>query len=109
GGERPETYRHVDEFSAWLTQRGYPAVVTVRQRVTARGEEVATLEDECLRCERLPGIAYGFGSCSEKWKQRPFRAWLKAREWEKVTVCFGFDADEAHAQNAATSTKAGMR
>ena len=30
GGERPETYAHVAEFSAWLQERGYPAITTVQ-------------------------------------------------------------------------------
>jgi hypothetical protein len=96
GGERPETYAHVLEFSEWLTARGYPAITTVQQTTKVGNLAVATLEAECLTAKRLPGIAYGFGSCSEKWKQRPFRAWLKRTGWTDVTVCIGFDADEPH-------------
>ena len=96
GGERAETYAHVAEFGEWLTARGYPAITTVRQQTKVGDVTVQTLEAECLQGHRLPGIAYGFGSCSEKWKQRPFRAWLKAQGWQDVTVCIGFDADEPH-------------
>lgn len=96
GGERPETYAHVLEFSEWLTAHGYPAITTVRQTTRVGDVPVTTLEAECLQARRLPGIAYGFGSCSEKWKQRPFRAWLKQTGWQDVTVCIGFDADEPH-------------
>lgn len=96
GGERPETYAHLREFSEWLTARGYPAITTVRQTTKVGDMPVTTLEAECLAGHRLPGIAYGFGSCSEKWKQRPFRAWLKQTGWQNVTVCIGFDADEPH-------------
>ena len=74
GGERPETYAHLLEFSEWLTARGYPAITTVRQTTKVGNVPVTTLEAECLAGHRLPGIAYGFGSCSDKWKQRPFRA-----------------------------------
>lgn len=96
GGERPETYAHLLEFSEWLTAHGYPEITTVRQTTKVGEATVTTLEAECLAGRRLPGIAYGFGSCSEKWKQRPFRAWLKQTGWEDVTVCIGFDADEPH-------------
>jgi len=96
GGERAETYAHVLEFSDWLTAKGYPPITTVR-RVAKVGELTAdTLEQECLMRRQLPGIAYGFGSCSDKWKQQPFRTWLKSTGWQDVTVCIGFDADEPH-------------
>ncbi len=96
GGERPETYEHIIETSAWLTAQGYPAITTVRNHTKVGDVTVQTLEAECMLGHRLPGIAYGFGSCSEKWKQRPFRAWLKEQGWKDVTVCIGFDADEPH-------------
>ena len=96
GGERPATYEHLREFSDWLVARGYPAITTVQQTTKVGDVTVTTLEAECLQGRRLPGIAYGFGSCSEKWKQRPFRAWLKQTGWQGVTVCIGFDADEPH-------------
>lgn len=95
GGERPETYEHVLEFSDWLCERGYPAITTVRQTAKVGDVVVTTLEAECLEGRKLPGLAYGFGSCSDKWKQRPFRAWLKQTGWKDVTVCIGFDSGES--------------
>lgn len=89
GGERPDTYRHVEAFSAWLVSRGYPAIITVRNDGVHR-----TLERECLTNRRLPSAAFGFASCSDKYKRRPFAKWLKAQGWSDVTVCIGFDADE---------------
>ena len=96
GGERPATYAHLLEFGEWLAAKSYPPITTVRQQTKVGDVAVMTLEAECLTGKRLPGIAYGFGSCSEKWKQRPFRSWLKATGWQGVTVCIGFDADEPH-------------
>jgi hypothetical protein len=95
GGERPETYAHVVEFNRWLGSKGYPQVLTIR-RAPAKvfDSEAATLEEECLMRGQLPGIAYGFGSCSDKWKQQPFKTWLKTTGWTDVVVCIGFDADE---------------
>lgn len=97
GGERPETYAHILEFSEWLVDKGYPAIETITRAPAKVGADyAATLEAECLMRGQLPGIAYGFGSCSDKWKQQPFKTWLKAKGWQDVTVCIGFDADEPH-------------
>lgn len=95
GGERPETYAHIAEFNRWLEDKGYPQVLTIK-RAPAKvfDGEAATLEEECLMRGQLPGIAYGFGSCSDKWKQQPFKTWLKTTGWSDVVVCIGFDADE---------------
>lgn len=91
GGERPDTYQHLHEFSDWLVAHGYPAIVVV-----ANDGMHGTLEAECLTNHRLPSIAYGFSTCSDKYKRRPFKKWLKAQQWSDVTVCIGFDADEPH-------------
>lgn len=107
GGERPETYAHVMDFSAWLVARGYPAIVTVNKKTKVGDEIVETLERECLLRKQLPGIAYGFGSCSDKWKQQPFRSWLAAQPWQVVTVCIGFDANEQRRADRGTACKNG--
>ncbi|WP_063802195.1 phosphoadenosine phosphosulfate reductase family protein [Burkholderia ubonensis] len=102
GGEKPHTYRYVEMFSAWLASQGYPAIVTVR-KVRATGE-IHTLEENCLENNMLPSIAYGFKSCSIKFKTDPqdkyCNNWQPARdEWEagrKVVKLIGYDADESH-------------
>lgn len=102
GGERPETYAHIETFSAWLTEHGMPAIDTVR-KVTKDGA-VETLEQNCLAHGMLPSLAYGFKKCSHKFKRAPqdkaVNNWAPAREaWgrgEKVTKLIGFDADEPH-------------
>ncbi len=98
GGERPETYEHVLTFSEWLVAHGYPAITTVRNDGMH-----GTLEAECLTNKRLPSIAFGFASCSDKYKRRPFQKWLKGRGLEDVTVCIGFDADEPNRANRGNS------
>lgn len=100
GGERPETYAYAEMFSAWLVARGYPEIVTVQNDGMHR-----TLEVECLTNKRLPSVAFGFKSCSDKYKRRPFAKWLKAQNFDNVTVCIGFDADEPHraARGAASN------
>lgn len=93
GGERPETYDYVKTVSSWLVAHGYPSIVTVQNDGMHR-----TLEAECLTNRRLPSVAFGFKSCSDKYKRRPFVKWLKSQQWHlaDVTVCIGFDADEPY-------------
>ena len=99
GGERPETYAYVVMFSAWLQERGYPAIETVK-----KGGIVETLEENCHRMKMLPSVVYGFKSCSLKFKAQPQEKfannWPPAKDaWkrgEKVVKCLGFDADEPH-------------
>lgn len=89
GGERPETYSAVVAVSDWLESHGIPRVVTV-------SEPSRSLEDDCLNRNQLPAIAYGFKSCSERWKIRPCQRYLK--KWinsgETVINAVGFDAGE---------------
>lgn len=95
GAERPGTYHHIETFSAWLVSRGYPAIKTIRRAPAIVGNSTAaTLEEECLMRGQLPGIAYGFKSCSDKWKMQPFRTWLKEQDFEKAVVFIGYDANE---------------
>jgi len=61
-----------------------------------------SLEAECLTRGALPSVAYGFKTCSQKWKTRPQDKYVKSlpeaqAEWEagrKITKLIGFDADE---------------
>lgn len=89
GGERPETYAYADMFSAWLVEHGYPEIITVQNDGMHR-----TLENECLTNKRLPSVVFGFKSCSDKYKRRPFAKWIKNHSLVDLTVCIGFDADE---------------
>ncbi len=99
GGEKPHTYKYVEIFSRWLVEHGLPKIITVRK--AGNGE---TLEENCLRCNMLPSIAYGFKSCSHKYKIQPqdkyCNNWQPAKdEWKagrKVIKLIGYDADEEH-------------
>lgn len=104
GGERPETYEHVLVFSEWLASHGYPTITAV-----ANDGMHGTLEAECLTHKRLPAVAYGFSSCSDKYKRRPFKKWLKAQAFDEVTVCIGFDADEPHRAERGASIDDGYQ
>lgn len=99
GGEKPHTYAYVEMFSKWLIERHYPAIITVRK--AGNGE---TLEENCLRKNMLPSIAYNYKTCSQKFKIQPqdkfVNNWLPAKEaWargERITKFIGYDADEPH-------------
>jgi len=67
--EKPETYKHVERIQQWLADHDMPEITTVMEK--------NGLEDDCLARETLPGKAFGFGSCSERYKVRPQRRWLK--------------------------------
>lgn len=106
GGEKPETYKHRDEFSEWLVAHGFPAIVTVQ-------EDRWTLEQYCLDHERLPSIVLGLRDCSAKWKIRPQNRYVKQWQpaldvWaggEKITKFIGFDAGEPWRANVPASTE----
>lgn len=99
GSEKPHTYEHVALVSKWCESVGFPAIVTVKGDQPQQIKD-GSLYNECLRLGVLPSKAYGFGSCSMKWKVEPQRkydrAYAKERsiELSDITRLVGFDADE---------------
>ncbi len=101
GGEKPHTYRHIEDMQRWLKKVGFPEIVIVK-KVDKNGD-VLTLEDNCLQQKMLPSLAYGFKSCSQKFKIAPqdkyFNNLPKAKdEWKsggKLTKLIGYDAGES--------------
>jgi hypothetical protein len=97
GGERPETYEFVHAFSAWLVMKGLPPVTIVKDGRT-------TLEAEVRAANTLPSLAFGFRSCSDKYKVRPQNRYLA--KWQpaldawaaggKVVKLIGYDVNETH-------------
>lgn len=69
GGERPGTYEHIERTSVWCLAHGLPSITVVRK--AARTDADLTLEGNCLRKKMLPSLAYGFRSCSQKYKVQP--------------------------------------
>jgi len=100
GGELPETYQHVYEVSAWCVKHWNLPIHTVR-KVTRDGS-ILTLEQNCLNERMLPSIAYGFKSCSLKYKVAPqdkfVNSWEPAiQAWDQGLKCckaIGYDAGE---------------
>lgn len=101
GGERPYTYKHIEDMQKWLKKVGFPEI-TVVKKVDKNGD-VLTLEDNCLAKNMLPSLAYGFKTCSQKFKIAPQDKHFNnlpatKAEWKagrKVTKYIGYDAGEA--------------
>ena len=100
GGEKPHTYEYVELFSKWLAEHGMPEIITVRQ-VDKDGNYIG-LEQDSLNNKQLPSIAYGFKSCSQKFKLYPQDKYCNNHdrcksEWKagrKIIKFIGYDADE---------------
>lgn len=89
GGERPETYRHREEVSDWCEGVGFPRIVTVKA-------PNKLLEQDCIDRNALPSIAYGFKTCSLRWKKEPQDKWLRNNGMADAVRLIGIDAGEYH-------------
>lgn len=100
GGERRHTLDFIERFNVWLEKHDLPKVEPVYY--FDKGGERLTLEQECLKNGSLPPIAYGFKTCSQKYKIRTIDRVLKEDErcraiWAsggKVNKYVGYDAGE---------------
>jgi hypothetical protein len=105
GGEKDETYAYLSVMNGYLEKHGFPTVTTVRYvpKDFKHWPPYASLEENCLTNGTLPSEAFGFGSCSKKWKAAPQKTWLQkwepaATAWRcgvKVKRAVGFDASPA--------------
>ena len=88
GGEKPGTYQHIKLMQEWLALKGFPPITVVREK--------NTLEQQCLDYETLPGKAFGFGSCSERFKIRPQKRWIKDNKIKNPLWLVGIHIGERH-------------
>ena len=100
-GEKPKTYEHIEKMQGWLADRKLPPVTIVKE---ANG-----LEDDCITRETLPGKAFGFGSCSERFKVRPQRRWVKQQGITDAMWLVGIHAGEAHRARRVLNQRADVR
>ena len=88
GGERPETYRHVQVVSEWCKSVGFPEIIVVRS-------ETKSLEQDCLDRRHLPSLAYGFKTCSLRFKKEPQDKYIRHNVKCEYTRLIGIDAGES--------------
>jgi hypothetical protein len=89
GAEKPHTYEHIWIMQDWLLANGFPEITVVR----ATGK---TLEQDCLDRKALPSIAYGFKTCSQRWKIQPQQQYMNKLDIKEYTKYVGIDCDEPH-------------
>lgn len=104
GAEKRETLAFVPVFRAWLAERGVPsAIVRYSPKNFKNWPAYRTLTENLLTNGTLPGIAFGRGTCSQKWKAAPQHAWARAwppaiAAWaagRRVVKLIGYDASPA--------------
>lgn len=87
GGERPETYKYINTLNDWCKSVEFPKIETIR----ANGK---TLEQDCLDRNALPSLAYGFKTCSLRWKKDPQDKWARDNGFRDAIRLIGIDMDE---------------
>ena len=88
-GEKHETYRYKRFFSNWLKSKGYPEIKTVVYNSEG-------LYNEMIRLGTIPSIAFGWKTCSIKWKIYASDKYLKAKGVKIKHKILGYDAGESH-------------
>lgn len=101
GGERPVTLAWVARVQAWLEQN-HPKVAFVVVKDANK-----TLEQHSLATRRLPSLAYGFRSCSVRFKVEPYLRWAVATipPPTPIVELIGFDAGEVKRVNRGEQTE----
>lgn len=102
GSEKQETYDYLPVIQEWLKRVGFPAVEVVRNEVKdfKHWPPYRTLGENCLTNGTLPSLAFGFKSCSLKWKVAPQERYAKTwgparatwRQGGQVRKVIGYDA-----------------
>jgi len=94
GGERPATYAYTETLAGWIATHDLPPITVVAYRP---GTGDRSLEDELNRRKALPALAYGWKTCSLKWKREPCERWIKQTYGDRpVKRAIGYDAGEHH-------------
>lgn len=88
GNEKKETYAYLPVIQDWLRKVDFPEVTTVRTEVKnfKHWPEYKTLGENCLTNATLPSLAFGFKSCSLKWKVTPQNKWTDL--WQPAIDCW---------------------
>lgn len=113
--EKDSTHAYLPIVNAWLRSIGFPevTVVTYVPKRFKHWPPYYTLEENCLTNGTLPSKAFGFGSCSQKWKAAPQHTFLKTWQpavdaWKaglKVRKAVGYDNSSRDQQRRVTADK----
>ena len=88
GNEKDETYAYLPVINEWLRKVGFPEVIVVTNVVKTfkHYPPYATLGENCLTNGTLPSLAFGFKSCSLKWKVAPQNRYVD--DWAPAVECW---------------------
>lgn len=97
--EKPETYEAIDRMEDWLQKHMGMGITWVH-----KDSMYDSLYDNAIRTHTLPSLAYGWHSCSEKWKIQPQEKFHNAipecraiwKAGNKVRKIIGYHAGEPH-------------
>lgn len=88
GDEKDETYQYIAVRRAWLAAVGFPDLQIVQYQVQnfKHWPPYRSLGENCLTNGTLPSLAFGFKSCSLKWKVGPQNKWTD--QWQPAIDCW---------------------
>lgn len=88
GNEKQETYDYLPYIQDWLAKVGFPPVQVVTNVVTdfKHWPPYKGLGENCLTNGTLPSLAFGFKSCSLKWKVTPQNKFTST--WQPACDCW---------------------
>lgn len=112
-GEKPGTYAFLDSLDAWLATKGRSPITRLRAVSPNPDRGYEGLEGMCLRLENLPSKAFGYKSCSQRYKIEPQQKFLNhwplsKAAWaagKKVVQVIGYDAGEPQRAKSYTNEK----
>ena len=89
---------NVKIVNGWCLSIGFPQIVIVKS-------PNKTLEQDCLDRGQLPSIAYGFKTCSLRFKVEPQEKYLRQNGFKDFVKLIGIDAGEQHRAKEYKGTK----
>lgn len=93
GGEHPNTYKFIKEFNNYLISKNFPSIEILNYKT--KNGKILNLYDDCINNKTLPSIAFGYKSCSQKFKIRPVEKFIKSKYNNlDIKIYIGFDYGE---------------
>jgi len=108
-GEKGPSYAYIPLMQEWLQSVGFPYIHIVTRSDYAKTKD-PSLEAQCLRLGVLPSLAYGWKTCSLKWKKEPQDRWLRQQlllqQWwasgQKALKTIGYEQGEEYRAEGKT-------